>query len=116
MRLIYMMEQEDVIDKRSLFIASCIALVVTSMTFAFRAALEGKWTVEYHLTKEQLGWIFSPAFWGFTLAMIFGGPLCDFFGMKRLIGLAFIGHIAGITVYMFANTPTMLFIGTLCIG
>ncbi len=86
------------------------------MTFAFRASLEGVWGNEFHLTKEQIGWIFSPAFYGFTLAMIFGGPLCDVLGMKRLLGLAFIGHISGVVVYLFAKDATMLFVGTLCIG
>jgi MFS family permease len=86
------------------------------MTFAFRAALEGVWGTEYNLSKEQVGWVFSPAFWGFTLAMIFGGPLCDVIGMKRLVGLAFIGHVAGVIIYLIAKDATMLFIGTLCIG
>jgi len=48
--------------------------------------------------------------------MIFGGPLCDVLGMKKLIGLAFIGHISGIIVYLVAKDATMLFIGTVCIG
>ncbi len=86
------------IQHNKLFLASRIALIFTAMTFAFRASLEGVWSNEFHLTKEQLGWIFSPAFYGFTLAMIFGGPLCDFLGMKRLLGLAFIGHIAGVVI------------------
>src|SRR5581483_3970711 len=60
--------------------------------------------------------IFSPAFYGFTLAMIFGGPLCDVIGMKRLLVLAFLGHISGVIVYLIAKDATMLFIGTLCIG
>ena len=104
------------IQANKLFLASRIALIFTAMTFAFRASLEGVWTSEFHLTKEQLGWIFSPAFYGFTLPMIFGGPLCDVLGMKRLLGLAFIGHISGVVVYLFAKDATMLFIGTLCIG
>lgn len=104
------------IQANKLFLASRIALIFTAMTFAFRASLEGVWTNEFHLTKEQLGWIFSPAFYGFTLAMIFGGPLCDVLGMKRLLGLAFIGHISGVVVYLLAKDATMLFIGTLCIG
>ena len=83
------------VNKNQLFLASSIALIVTAITFAYRAALEGTWGTEFNLTKEQIGWIFSPAFWGFTLAMIFGGPLCDVLGMKKLVGLAFIGHIAG---------------------
>jgi len=104
------------VNRNQLFLASRIALITTAITFAYRAALEGTWGAEYNLTKEQLGWIFSPAFWGFTLAMIFGGPLCDFLGMKKLVGLAFIGHVAGIIIYLVAKDPVMLFIGTLCIG
>lgn len=104
------------INKNQLFLASRIALVVTAMTFAYRAALEGIWGTEFQLTKEQVGWIFSPAFWGFTLAMIFGGPLCDVLGMKKLVGLAFLGHIAGIIIYLVAKDATLLFIGTVCIG
>lgn len=104
------------INKKQLFLASRIALIVTAMTFAYRAALEGIWGTEFNLSKEQVGWIFSPAFWGFTLAMIFGGPLCDVLGMKKLVGLAFIGHVAGIIIYLIAKDATLLFIGTVCIG
>jgi MFS family permease len=104
------------INKNQLFLASRIALIFTAMTFAFRAGLEGVWGKQFNLTHEQLGWIFSPAFYGFTLAMIFGGPLCDVIGMKRLLVLAFFGHLAGVVIYLLAKDATMLFIGTLCIG
>src|SRR5437762_10556199 len=104
------------VNRNQLFLASRIALIFTAMTFAFLAGLEGVWSTQFNLTKEQLGWIFSPAFYGFTLAMIFGGPLCYVIGMKRLLVLAFIGHIAGVIVYLVAKDATMLFIGTLCIG
>ena len=104
------------VNRNQLFLASCIALIFTSLTFAFRTSLEGVWGAEFNLTKEQVGWIFSPAFWGFTLAMVIGGPLCDVLGMKRLLVFAFIGHIAGAIIYIIAKDATMLFIGTLCIG
>ncbi len=104
------------VNKNQLFLASCIALIFTSLTFAFRAALEGVWGKEFNLTNEQVGWVFSPAFWGFTLAMVIGGPLCDVLGMKRLVSFAFVGHIAGAVIYIIAKDATMLFIGTLCIG
>jgi fucose permease len=104
------------IHRDKLFLASRIALIFTAMTFAFRAGLSKVWHDEFVLTNEQLGWIFSPAFYGFTLAMIFGGPLCDVLGMKKLLVLAFIGHISGVIVYLAASNATMLFIGTLCIG
>lgn len=104
------------INRKQLFLAARIALIFTSMTFAFRASLEGVWSDQFHLTKEQVGWIFSPAFWGFTLAMIFGGPLVDVIGMKRILVFAFIGHIAGVILYLVAKDATTLFIGTVCIG
>ncbi|HNP20635.1 MAG TPA: MFS transporter [Panacibacter sp.] len=104
------------IHSKQLFLASRIALIATAMTFAFRASLEGIWGDAFSLSKEQIGWIFAPAFYGFTLAMIFGGPLCDVIGMKRLLILAFIGHVAGVIVYLTAKDATMLFVGTLCIG
>lgn len=104
------------IQRDKLFLASRIALIFTAMTFALRAGLEGIWSEQFQLTKEELGWIFSPAFYGFTLAMIFGGPLCDLIGMKKLLIIAFIGHITGVIIYLTATTGTMLFVGTLCIG
>ncbi len=104
------------IDRKKLFLASRIALITTAMTFAFRASLEGVWGHEFSLNREQVGWIFSPAFWGFTLAMLFGGPLCDWLGMKRLLGLAFIGQLAGIIIYLTAKDASWLFAGTVCIG
>lgn len=106
----------DTFERKKLFTASCIALISTAMTFAFRASLEGVWGNEFHLTKEDVGWIFSPAFWGFTLAIIFGGSLCDWFGMKRLLIFAFVVQIAGVILYLFAGNATMLFAGTVCIG
>jgi MFS family permease len=104
------------IQRDKLFFASRIALIFTAMTFGFRASLAGVWGPAFNLTNEQLGWIFGPAFWGFTLAMIVGGPLCDVLGMRRLLIFAFIGHIAGVIIYLVAKDATMLFVGTVCIG
>jgi len=42
--------------------------------------------------------------------------LCDVIGMKRLLGIAFIGHLAGVIIYLVAKDATMLFAGTVCIG
>ena len=104
------------VNHKQLFLASRIALIVTAMTFAFRAALEGIWGAEFNLSAEKIGWIFAPAFYGFTIAMIIGGPLCDVLGMKRLLGIAFLSQAAGIIIYLIAKDATMLFVGTVCIG
>ena len=106
----------DQINKNRLFYASCIALIVTAMTFAIRARLENVFGSDFGLTSEELGFAFGPAFWGFTLAMVIGGPLVDIFGMKRIVWLAFLGHVAGIIVTIFATDFITLFIGTLLVG
>jgi len=104
-------------NKSRLFIASCIALVVTSMTFAIRARLETVFGPEgIGLTLEQIGYAFTPAFWGFTLAMIIGGPLVDTLGIKRITHFAFIAHLLGIIFTLFSNSMMELFIATVFIG
>ncbi len=99
-----------------LFSASCVALIVTAMSFALRGGAAGAWATEFHLTNEQVGAINGTAFWGFTLAMIFGGPLCDALGLRIIAGLAFFGHVAGILLTIFAWDYWSLFAGTLVFG
>jgi MFS family permease len=108
--------QQPTIQRSKLFWASCIALIFTSLTFSLRAAFEHIWETEFTIDKVGIGWVFSPAFWGFTLAMVFGGTLVDVIGMRRIMGFAFIGHVAGAVVYLVAKDATMLFIGTMLIG
>lgn len=105
------------INRNRLFLASCFALITTSMTFAFRARLESVFGPEgMGLTLEQIGWAFTPAFWGFTLAMVIGGPLVDSLGMKKITWLAFITHAVGIVATIFATSQMSLFVATLFIG
>ncbi len=99
-----------------LFRASQMALVVTAMSFALRASSAEAWATDFHLSNEQVGWINSTAFWGFTLAMVFGGPLCDALGLGRIVALAVIGHIVGILLTVFAWGHWSLFFGTLAFG
>jgi len=107
----------QVINKSRLFNASCVALIVTSMTFAIRARLESVFGPEgVGLTLEQIGIAFTPAFWGFTLAMIIGGPLVDTLGLKKITWLAFITHAVGIIMTLTATGMTSLFTATLFVG
>lgn len=103
-------------NAQRLFAASCVALVVTAMSFALRGEAAGAWAVQFHLTHEQVGWINGTAFWGFTLAMVFGGPLCDALGLGRIVALAWIGHLVGILLTIFAWDYTSLYAGTLIFG
>jgi len=104
------------IKKTALFNASCVALVVTALAFATRGSFVEIWVNEFNLTHTQVGWIVGTAFWGFTLAMVFGGPLVDIIGIGRIIAIAFICHVTGIVMTIFATGFWTLFVSTMFIG
>lgn len=108
------------INRNQLFVASCLALLVTSLSFGIRAGILDRLGIQFGLDKAELGTIAATAFWGFPLAVVIGGMVVDIIGMKKLLILAFIFHIAGILLTIFAgefgNPFWALFISTLCIG
>ncbi|MBK9390766.1 MAG: MFS transporter [Bacteroidetes bacterium] len=106
----------DNIKKTQLFNASCVALVVTALAFATRGSFVEAWATEFNLTHTQVGWIIGTAFWGFTLAMVFGGPLVDVIGLGRILSIAFFCHVAGIILTIIATGFWTLFISTLLVG
>lgn len=105
------------VDKKKLFFASRIALIATAMTFAIRADLLGNtFGTVFKLGHEDIGWCIGTAFWGFTLAMIFGGFLVDLLGMKTILIFAFIGHLTGVILTIFSVGFWTLFCSTLLVG
>jgi MFS family permease len=103
-------------DSRRLFIASCVALVATAMTFAIRGDIMSDFERDFGLTKTDVGWIAGAAFWGFGLSILLGGPLCDLLGMGPLLRLAAAGHIFGTIATIAAPNFAVLFAATLTIG
>jgi MFS family permease len=106
----------EAVNKTRLFNASCVALVVTALAFATRGSFVESWATEFNLTHTQVGWIVGTAFWGFTLAMVFGGPLVDIIGIGRIVAIAFVCHVIGIIFTIIASGFWTLFISTLFIG
>ena len=104
------------INRNQLFIASCLSLLVTSLSFGIRAGILNRLGVEFNLDASQLATIAGTAFWGFPLAVIIGGMLVDVIGMKRLLVMAFLLHLIGIVLTIFAGGFWSLFISTLFIG
>jgi len=104
------------LNKPRLFSAASIALVVTAMTFAIRANLLGPLGEEFGLTPTEIGEVASAAFWGFTLAMLIGGALCDIVGMRMMFIIAFLGHVLGILLTIYSGDYWTLFISTLLVG
>ena len=103
-------------NRRSLFIASCASLLVTSLSFGIRAGILNDLGVEFELNGSELSRIAATALWGFPVSMIIGGALVDKVGMKNLMRLAYIGHFAGILLTIFAGGFWSLWISTLFIG
>ena len=89
-------------NPRRLFLASCIALITTSMVFSIRGDILDSLGADFRLSKEQLGLILGPAFWGFTLSILIGGSLVDFFGMRRLLLISAAGYLIGPAAIIFA--------------
>jgi MFS family permease len=102
--------------RRSIFISGCIALVACAMTFAIRADMLGPLGMQFGLSSKELGWVAGTAFWGFTLAMIFGGAFLDYFGMAWILAIAFTCHLTGIVLTIFSTGFWSLFFSTLLVG
>ena len=104
-----------------LFIGSCFALLVTSLTFAMRAKIEEIFGPVseggvFGLSKEVIGWAFSPAFWGFTIAMVIGGFIIDIVKTRTIVWAAFILQLIGAIIFVFAHDKQTLFIANVFIG
>lgn len=118
-------------NRQILFLASCIALIATAMSFAVRgnilADLEDQFVIPYvagqsgvdlaseEISEEDLklvgtrsGYIVGAAFWSFGLLILFGGPLVDLFGMGNLLRLAALCHIGGTLMTIFAAKLGMI--------
>jgi MFS family permease len=92
-------------NNRRLFVASCLALLTTSMMFSIRGDIVDALRTDFHLTNEQMGAILSPAFWGFTLSIIIGGSLVDWLGMRNLLLGSSIGYVVSIVIILLAPRP-----------
>jgi fucose permease len=114
---------------QKLFAASCLSIGTAAMVFAIRGDVAGPMSATFHLTNEQMGRVFSPAFLAFTLAIFVAGNLIDIVGMRVLHAVSAIGFILGVVLVtlaphsdgpvmsLFAHAgTTMLFIGFFLFG
>lgn len=96
-------------NARTLFIASCVALVTSAFTFVIRGDILPLLKVHFVLSDESLGWIAGAAFWGMAASMLVGAPICDYLGAKRVLLAAFTCHMAGVAGTILAPTGDMAF-------
>ncbi len=108
-------------NKFRLFVGSCFALLVTALTFAMRAKIEEVFgPVEdggiFGISKEAIGWAFSPAFWGFTIAMVLGGFVIDIVKTRTIVWAAFFLQLVGAILFILADSKETLFAANVFIG
>jgi MFS family permease len=99
-----------------IFAASCLALTVTAMTFAIRAGILSELSINFTLSDTQLGWINSMAFLGFPLATMLGGFIYNIMGPKKMMYIAFAGHMIGLVLTITASGFWGLLISSFCVG
>ncbi len=104
------------INNSRLFTASCVALTVTAMTFAIRAGILGQLGTDFNLSDTELGWVNSMAFLGFPVATIALGLLYNAIGPRTIMWIAFISHLIGLVMTIFAGGFWTLLISTFFIG
>ena len=104
------------INKSRLFTASCMALVVTAMTFAIRAGLLGQLGEQFNLNDTELGWMNAMAFLGFPVATMIGGPLYNGLGPRKIMWVAFFSHLLGLILTITAGGFWGLLISSFLIG
>jgi len=104
------------INKSALFLGSCFALITTGFTFSIRAGILPQLGDQFGLSAEQLGFINSMWFLGFPIAMVIGGLVYHTVGPKIIMTVAFLAHVLGILLTIYAGGYTGLLISTLLIG
>lgn len=112
------METNTVADPNTnrLFYGSCFALITTAFSFSLRAGILPQLQEAFGLTAVELGTINSMWFYGFPLAMIIGGLVYHTVGPKKIMQFAFVAHLIGILLTIFAGGYWTLIISTLFIG
>ncbi|MFP3454104.1 MFS transporter, partial [Bacillus sp. SIMBA_154] len=103
-------------NQNLIFRLCCIALIVTSMTFAIRAGILVQLGEQFGLTSTQLGWVNAMAFLGFPIATMLGGIIYNAIGAKKLVALAFACHLLGLLLTISADGFWALLISTFLIG
>ncbi len=110
------MTTSSTMNPQRLFTACCIALIVTAMTFAIRAGILTELSVKFNFNNTELGWINGMAFFGFPIAMLFGGFIYNYVGARTLMYLAFACHVLGLILTITACGFWTLLLSSFFIG
>ena len=111
------------INRKRLFTGICFALVPTAFSFVLVSNILAQLKSEFVLNNTQVGYIGGAALWGMAISLLLFGPFLEKVGFKKTVIGAFIGHVAGVTLFLaaypFAGDPGafwILFLGAIGFG
>lgn len=99
-----------------LFAGSCAAVAALAFSFAALSAIMFQLKSEFLLDNVQVGLIGGASLWGMAISQVGFSSLCDVLGMRKLLMLAFLGHVAGVGFFLFAAGFGALFGAALVIA
>lgn len=91
-------------NKKRLFLASFITLIVAGLGFAVRGGILGDWATQFGFTKTELGTITGGGLVGFGIVIILASAIAEKVGYGKLLLWAFILHFVSAVVTL-AATP-----------
>ncbi|MEM8489049.1 MAG: MFS transporter [Bacteroidota bacterium] len=104
------------INRQKLFWGSCLALLTTAFAFTVIASIAFSVKQEFNVTNAQLGLFTGVFFIGFTVSQVLFAPFCDTIGMRWIVRFAFVGHVVGALLLLFAGSFGMAVAGSLFAG
>jgi hypothetical protein len=90
-------------NRKRLFVASFVTLIVAGIGFAIRGAILSDWATQFGFTKTDLGTITGGGLVGFGLVILAASAIADRVGYGRLLMVAFGLHIASVFVTISAT-------------
>ncbi len=93
-----------VANRKRLFVASFMTLIVAGLFFGLRASILGDWATQFGFTKSELGGITGGGFVGFGLVILIASALAEKIGYAKLMWVAFVLHILS-AIITIAATP-----------
>lgn len=93
-----------VANRKRLFVASFMTLIVAGLFFGLRASILGDWGTQFGFTKSELGAITGGGFIGFGLVILIASALAEKIGYAKLMWVAFVLHIVS-AIITIAATP-----------
>lgn len=99
-----------------MFVGSCAAIVALAFSFAALSGVMYQLKDVFRLDNAQIGLVGGAGLWGMAISQVGFSSLCDTFGMRNLMRLAALGHIAGVALIVFATGFELLFAGALVLA